>query len=238
MGLMPQVGPAFFGAEIPQRGQAAIELFEEGCHQHFQHVFAGVGLQLRQHRRIEQGRHPRFLARRLLRRRGAGRDGALGLGADFEVVALVIGGAAGLHGCRISRGIACGSLGLIQSQPASDTVDQPGEVERLGKVVIHPGREAAFAVAGHGVGGQGHDRHLAVQAGELADLPGRRQPVHDRHGHVHEHEVVDGGRGPIYPFLPVFGHVQRHRQVFEEGLDHRAVGGAVFDQQDAVSRLL
>jgi hypothetical protein len=52
--------------------------------------------------------------------------------------------------------------------------------------------EAAFAVAGHCVGGQCHDRQARASSGRLALAPlaGGVEPVEHGHLHIHDHQVV------------------------------------------------
>ena len=64
-------------------------------------------------------------------------------------------------------------------------------LDRLGDVAVHAGRQAALAVALHGVGGHGDDRACAgpSPASRRADRGRRLEAVHLRHLHVHQHQV-------------------------------------------------
>ena len=70
-----------------------------------------------------------------------------------------------------------------------DLAEQAFELHRFGVVVLASGFETAFAVTGHGVGGQGDHRDLARLLPGF-DLAGGLPAVHDRQAHVHQDEIV------------------------------------------------
>ena len=116
---------------------------------------------------------------------------------------------------------------------------QSREDDGFGEVVVAAGRQAFFAVADHGMGGQGHDRPLPAV---LAEPPRGFVAVHSRHLDVHENQVV----GP--PFgLRLLGHVAGRLAVlghfdFEvhlpQQLDEtmRWMSGVVFRQQQPAAQ--
>ena len=113
-------------------------------------------------------------------------------------------------------------------------VAQLREREGFGEVVVHARREAGFAVAGQGVGGErDHAGRLELARDfAFAQLARRDEAVHDRHLAVHEHHVE---------FL-LFERVQRldavagMHGVASQALQHlereRAVDHVVLDQED------
>ena len=64
--------------------------------------------------------------------------------------------------------------------------------DRFGNVIVHARLETALAVALHGVGGHGDDGDLGIGDCGSARTNGRGglETVHDRHLHVHEHQVI------------------------------------------------
>lgn len=93
-----------------------------------------------------------------------------------------------------------------------DRADQLGDIQRLGDVRIHARVQALLYVLRQGVGRQ--DRR--VRSAHLADLPRRLVAVHDRHHHVHEHQIEGSGR--------MIAH-SLHRFT---AVDHRCALGALF----------
>ena len=89
-----------------------------------------------------------------------------------------------------------------------------------------------------GVGGQHGDGH-SPRAGFCfpgANPPGRLQPVHFRHLHIHQNQLERLGRGFVHGFLAVDCFDYRQRTVLKKLADDLAVGGAVLDQQNAGGR--
>ncbi len=72
-------------------------------------------------------------------------------------------------------------------------------IDRLGDVVVHAFLQAALPFLGHRMGGHGDDRQ-AVVALVGADSDGRLVAVHDRHLHVHQHDI-ERGRVTFRDFL-------------------------------------
>ena len=76
-------------------------------------------------------------------------------------------------------------------------------------VGVHAAGQGFLAVLLKGVGGEGDDRHGArVVAAQIADFPGRRQAVHDRHENIHEDDVEvlrRAGREAFHRFFSVTG---------------------------------
>ena len=152
--------------------------------------------------------------------RGAGIGGALaaacvGRRADFG--ALSIAGEMPVAGCssvvdapsagsarpnRPSNPIVALTGGDGTDQLLVDLHQQTREVDRLGVVVVAPGRERFLTVARHGVGGQRDD-------GGLAELwvgfkgAGDGPSVHDRQVHVEQDDVRPLARGLVDRLLSV-----------------------------------
>ena len=63
-----------------------------------------------------------------------------------------------------------------------------GWPDRLADVVVHAGRQACLAVAGHGVRRHGHDLQRPIRPSR-ANAPRGLQPVELRHLDVHQHHV-------------------------------------------------
>ena len=78
----------------------------------------------------------------------------------------------------------------------------------LGEVAVHSSAQAAFAVAGHGVGRHRHDADaLAGILFAAADFLGGLEPVHLRHLHIHENDV----EARCGPNLQCFAAILRQR---------------------------
>ena len=75
-------------------------------------------------------------------------------------------------------------------------------------------------------------RPAAAAAFVLANLPGRGEPVHDRHLAVHQHGV-EGGFGQALEGLgAVVGDGDLGGQPLQHALRHALIHGIVLDQQD------
>ncbi len=111
---------------------------------------------------------------------------------------------------------------------------EPTGVDGLGEVVIHARVDAPLAIATDGIRGQcddGDTPPVAVGFFLLANPAGRLEPVHLRHGAIHEHEVVVicahlGNRlGTVVNDL----HFDSRR--FEEFADHHLIDGVVLGDE-------
>ncbi len=78
--------------------------------------------------------------------------------------------------------------GILRDQPVDDA-EELRRLNRLGQTSIHPGRFAARARFGRGVGGQRDNRHaISSKRRETVEL-GRLEAVQHRHVQVHEDDV-------------------------------------------------
>ena len=110
--------------------------------------------------------------------------------------------------------------------------------ERLRGVVVHSGGQADFAIPRHGVCRHGDDPNLSAETGlmsrlSLADAPGRLQPVHHRHLHVHQHEFVGILAECLNGFLPVRDDGGRESGVLQVLQRDLLVHAVVLGHQDA-----
>ncbi len=103
-------------------------------------------------------------------------------------------------------------------------------VQRLGQVVVHPGRQAPIPVLSHGVGGHGDDRDFG-QPQVPPDSPGGLVPVDLRHLNVHEDRVVGGLPQAVQRFGAVFGRVHPGTGIGQNGLGHVPEDRLVLDHQ-------
>ena len=132
-----------------------------------------------------------------------------------------------------------GAAHAAAAQPALEAGVQQVAGDRLGQVVVHARVQAALAVAGHGVGGHGHDRQVAhggLAGFDLAPAAGGRVTVQHRHLAVHQHQVVGVAGHLRQRDLAVGGgvaFVAEHRQQL---LRHQQVDRVVFHQQQARRR--
>mgnify|MGYP006879910606 CR=1 FL=1 len=67
----------------------------------------------------------------------------------------------------------------------------------------------------------------------LADQGRAFKTVHDRHAHVHQHQVVASGPGQLHGNQPVVRQHDAGALFEEEFPEHLPVDGVVFHQQDA-----
>ena len=79
--------------------------------------------------------------------------------------------------------------GGLRLEPLAERREQHRHVDRLGDVIVHPGLEAALALAGHRV--RGHRDHWRHGIAPVApDLARGLESVHHRHLAVHQHRIV------------------------------------------------
>ena len=81
------------------------------------------------------------------------------------------------------------------------------QLQRLGEVVVHPGRQAPFPVALHRVGRHRDDGDPTGRAFQAPDLARRRIAVHVRHLAIHEDHVVGVAAETIQGLPAAGGHV-------------------------------
>jgi len=137
-------------------------------------------------------------------------------------------------GRPLSRRRGCGHAGVRASGDLRQQREQRGFVEWLRKVIVHPGRQAALAVAGHGVRGHRYDRSLAAADDfRLADVAGGFETVHLRHLHVHQDQVEGFVAGGGDRLATVPGVEHGVAALLEEGRGEGAVDHIVLGEQDA-----
>ena len=100
-------------------------------------------------------------------------------------------------------------------------------LDRFGDIVIHAGFQAIFAVPQHGMGGHGNNGYLVVahqRVGVAYRLSGFK-PIHFRHLHIHQHQVV--GRHPqrLNRLLAVGHRIGLEAEFFEQMQGQFAVDG-------------
>ena len=80
--------------------------------------------------------------------------------------------------------------------------------------------------------GEGHDwrRSALLLALPLAHDHRRLETVHDRHLHVHQHQIVGAGLKLLEGHRSVFRHIQLIRGLFQKEGDHIAIIFQVFYQ--------
>ena len=186
-------------------------------------------------RHIVAGQHAVHAGARLLgedmdqARQAAGADGDAQF---FQCLAVQQWhGATGLwhrrHGAHAARlGVHRGVHGGQQSQL----------VDGLGEVAIHARFDAAFGVAGHGVCGHRDDRHAAMAAGQVADLPRGGVAVDQRHPHIHQHQVVLAGLHGGDGLRAIPREVDGVARLAQDGGGDQLVHLAILGQQDATMR--
>ena len=74
---------------------------------------------------------------------------------------------------------------------------------RLGEVKIHSGRQALRFVFPAGIGGQGYDGCHGRRGWQIADGPCGLKPVHYRHLHIHEYQIVGAVLNGLQRFLAI-----------------------------------
>ncbi|EXI88900.1 MAG: hypothetical protein AW11_02003 [Candidatus Accumulibacter regalis] len=111
-------------------------------------------------------------------------------------------------------------------------------VDRLGQIIVHAGGEAAFPVTVHGVGGHRDDRLSPLASGHFGRADPARcfEPVHDRHHHVHQHDVEAFATQPINGGLAVLHQCDAVTPAFEQPDRQLLVDGVVFDEQNGQRR--
>ena len=110
-------------------------------------------------------------------------------------------------------------------------------MDRFRNVFVHAGGQAAFAVAGHGVGGHRDDGLVPVSSLFRGTDRGRcLHAVHDGHLDVHQNDVELLFREEGEGLLAMIGHDGRVARSGEHGQCDLLVGEAVFDQQNPERR--
>src|SRR5215211_1550274 len=106
-------------------------------------------------------------------------------------------------------GFACRSRGLWGDARAA-AAQGGGQLlhsDRLAEVVVHPRGQTGLALLLHGAGGRRDDVRPSPLWPSLVDAARGLQPVHRRHLHVHEHDVVGPPFERLEGFQPVRGHL-------------------------------
>ena len=105
-------------------------------------------------------------------------------------------------------------------------------LHRLGDEIVHARRQAALPVFGKGIGGHGDDRQI-LPLRQLPNLPRRRDAVHARHLHVHQHDVEilagDLGAG----FQAIHRRLHLHPGVTQQFKADFEIDRLIIDEQDA-----
>ena len=114
------------------------------------------------------------------------------------------------------------------------TADEVGDFEEfhgLGDEAVHADFQAAVAVAGHGVGGEGNDAGLPVGWQRAADADGRFNTVEFRHLEVHEDELIGALGDGLDGFEPVGDGVGFVAETFEEAQGDLLIDGVVLGEE-------
>ena len=120
-----------------------------------------------------------------------------------------------------------GARGL---DPALQGDEQLIDVEGFGNVIVHPGLQAFFLVAGHGIGSHGQNRQLGKVC-LRANSPGRLKAVHHWHLTVHQYPVVGGFGHHGQGFGTVTGDIYANPGAGENLYGHFLIDLIVFHQQ-------
>ena len=97
-------------------------------------------------------------------------------------------------------------------------------------MLIHAGVQATLAVGFQRIGGHGDDGQ-GGKAGIGAQLARGLQPVHDRHLHVHQHQVVRLALHLLHGHVAVTGQIHLHARCLQQLLGHLLVERVVLYQQ-------
>ena len=120
---------------------------------------------------------------------------------------------------------------VVPTQRCS-TASSACAVERLAQVVVHPGGDAALAVALHRVRGHGDDRRAARRALQAADLGRRGVAVQHRHLAVHQHRRVGLAAQGVDRLAAVGGDVDAVPAAAQDVDRDGLIGRIVLGQQD------
>ena len=99
-------------------------------------------------------------------------------------------------------------------------------------MIIHTGLQTTLTIPGHGIGGHGDDREI----GELRELANRLRgldAVHDRHLHIHEHQIVLSLLYLLERDRPILGEVHQQAGAGQQLHRHLLVQLVVLDDQQA-----
>ena len=123
-------------------------------------------------------------------------------------------------------------MSRVQAGDANQQRHQVGQIKRLAHVLAHARRQAGLAVAGHGVGGHGHDGQVR-QPQLFADDSGRTIAVQHGHLQVHQHRIKlrrRRGHG-LHAELAIGRHGDNRAFGGEQFLGHLLVDQVVFHHQ-------
>ena len=120
------------------------------------------------------------------------------------------------------------------AQPASQGVVKNGDVDGFRYVIVHADGQAAFPVAGQGIGGHGDDGQLPG-AGQPAYGFGGGVAIHDRHVAIHQDQVVGSEFCLLKGNLAVFSRFHTEADAAQHFLGQFAIDFVVFDEQHALA---
>ena len=117
-------------------------------------------------------------------------------------------------------------------QLLEDHLEQQIRVNRFGSMFIHTRFETAFAIARHHIGRHGDNRQVS-QPFDGTDGAGRLQAVHQRHLHIHQHQVIGVFLDHVQRLCAIVGETDLAAPVLQEVRCHFLIEQIVFNQQDS-----
>ena len=102
-------------------------------------------------------------------------------------------------------------------------------------MAVHAGHPARLNLVAEGLSGERDDRHQPTRALGLTNEPGRRQTIHARHAHVHQHDIEIRSRRQGNGFCPAFRAGHRVAGRTKQGARDVAVHRHIIGEQDMQS---
>ncbi len=100
-------------------------------------------------------------------------------------------------------------------------------------VIVHPGRQAPFAIAVHRVRRQGADGRVALAGFAGLNHGCRLKAIHDWHLAVHQNQIVFPLFHGLHSFAAIHYRVGGHAQLLKQSYRDALVNFVVFRQQNS-----
>ena len=108
---------------------------------------------------------------------------------------------------------------------------------RLRQVLVHAGRQTAFAIVAHHLSGHRDDRHMPAGSRlALTDDLRRLQAIHLRHLHIHQHAIKRLSKEHVDRLAPVVRHSCLMPAFFQQRDGEHLIEPTVLDQQHSQHR--
>ena len=130
----------------------------------------------------------------------------------------------------------CGALAVQQTEFGED-IAQTIDLDRLGQVAVHAGRLAFLSISAHRIRRQRDDRYMSRLL-QFANAARGGHAVHDRHLHIHQHDVKTRSLAGRHAFSAIAGDLDAAAQAFQEFNRDLLIDEIILHQQDLPGKAL